>query len=156
MTANVNKKDICAGVLFALTGALYGLNAYANLPMGQAWDMGPGYFPMVLSGLLIILGLATVGRSFYVAAERPFGAVPWRAIVMLTLATLTFATLVGQLGMLFGVWLTSTVASLASPQIKLRSAVLVGFCLSLFCVLVFSFGIKIPIPVFGSWLRFGA
>ena len=47
-----NQKDFGAGVLYLAFGAV-GFYIARDYGMGQASRMGPGYFPTVLSGLLM-------------------------------------------------------------------------------------------------------
>jgi hypothetical protein len=105
--------------------------------MGRALNMGPGYFPIVLSSILMMVGLIVIGRSFIVLETTPFGVVPWRAIVMLTASTVLFALYLAQLGLFPAVLLASALACLASSRIKPVSALVTGLFISCFCWLVF-------------------
>ncbi|MBC7138217.1 MAG: tripartite tricarboxylate transporter TctB family protein [Defluviimonas sp.] len=148
-----NLKDLGAGAIFILAGSVYGSMAWFGLPIGQALNMGPGYFPIVLSAMLIILGLAIAGRGFIdISGREPFGVVPWRGVVMLSLATVVFAALIEKLGMLPGVFLTCFLASLANPKAKLRNSLVSSLSIAIFCTAVFAYGIRLPIPVVGKWL----
>ena len=149
----MNRKDTAAGAFFVAVGLLYGGIAWVSLPIGYALNMGPGYFPLLLSSLLTVLGAATLLRGLLVGGENsPFGIVPWRVIVMLSLATMFFAAFLRELGLLPCVFASSLIASLSSPQIRMRMAALVSLAIAVFCVGVFIYGIKLPIPIFGSWL----
>lgn len=150
----MNRKDVASGAFFVIVGLFYGFTAWNTLPVGQTLNMGPGYFPMVLSALLVMLGLAVVVRGFVTRAASAFGAVPWRGLLFLTLATLFFATFFRQVGMLPSVFISAFLASLSSPQIKPLTAAFISLCIALFCVLVFSYGLDLPAPIFGTWLRF--
>jgi hypothetical protein len=147
----INRKDIAAGAFFIAVGLLYGGMAWLSLPLGSALSMGPGYFPLVLSGLLTVLGAATVVRGLWIGSGSSFGIVPWRAIVMLSLATIVFAAFLRELGLLPSVFAASMIASLSSPQIKVTTAAFVSLVIAIFCVGVFVYGVNLPIPVFGSW-----
>lgn len=148
---NVNRKDIAAGGFFVAVGALYGGMALRSLPMGSPLSMGPGYFPLVLCGLLIVLGSATAIRGLFIGGGTPFGRVPWRAVVMLSLATIFFAAFLRQLGLFPSIFFSTLIAALASSQVKLLTAILTALLVAVFCIVVFSYGIKLPIPIFGSW-----
>jgi len=80
-----------------------------------------------------------------------FGVVPWRAVVMLTLSTVIFAAFLEQLGLFPAILVTSLVASLASSEIKWWKALIVSTVMAAFCVVVFHYGIRLPVSVFGSW-----
>lgn len=146
-----NPKDGAAGLFFIAVGLLYGGMAWFALPIGSALRMGPGYFPMVLSGLLILLGGTIVVRSFVDVQEIPFGVVPWRSLALLSLATVVFATFIEDLGMIPGVFITTAIAALAGPRIGLWRILLVSAGIAVFCTLVFIYAVRIPIPVIGPF-----
>src|SRR5436305_14393163 len=62
-----NAKDLLAGGLFLVFGAAF-LVLAQNYPLGSARRMGPAYFPVVLSLILIAVGLATMLRALLVAS----------------------------------------------------------------------------------------
>ena len=57
-----NAKDLFAGGLFLVFGVAF-LVLAQNYPLGSARRMGPAYFPVVLSLILIAVGLATMTRA---------------------------------------------------------------------------------------------
>jgi len=68
---NRDKKDFNAGVMYIAIGGFFAGFAM-NYPMGTAVRMGPAYFPTILGGLLIFLGLILFFRSFGATdAEQP-------------------------------------------------------------------------------------
>ena len=52
----IDAKSVASGILFILMGLAYFWMAWSKLPIGSAMDMGPGYFPIVLSGGLVVFG----------------------------------------------------------------------------------------------------
>src|SRR5690554_6292583 len=56
-------RDFLAGVAFTVIGAAYAFGSLATLKVGQASNMGPGYFPLLLSGALVVVGLLVLLRS---------------------------------------------------------------------------------------------
>lgn len=145
----INKKDGAAGLFFIAVGLLYGGIAWSTLPFGSALRMGPGYFPIVLSGLLVVLGAVIFGRSLFSGPGLPFGIVPWRGLIMILLATLIFAAFIDDLGMIPGLFLTTLVATLASSETTVVRALSASLGITAFCTLVFSFAVRLPIPVIG-------
>ena len=150
----INRKDFAAGAIFMLFGLSYGVIAWQTLPIGRALNMGPGYFPIMLSGFVAFLGAVIAVRSVVLVEETPFGMVPWRGIIMLSLATIVFAAFLRPLGLLPGVFVTAVVSCLASSQISLRAALLTSAAIAVFCTAIFGYIIKLPVPVFGPF--FGA
>ena len=50
-----NNKDFWAGMMFFGTG-VGAMIVARHYPFGTTLNMGPGYFPMVLGGILIVFG----------------------------------------------------------------------------------------------------
>lgn len=148
-------KEVAVGAIFIGVGVLYGAVALATLPMGDLLDMGPGYFPIVLSGLLVAFGLILIGRGFFYASDVGFGVVAWRAIAMLSIAAITFALTLYGLGLFLAVFLTTLLASLSAPGPRLSTRVATSVAISIFCVLVFWVGIGLRVPLVGRWLPGG-
>ena len=150
---DVNRKDLATGLIFIAFAASYGYMSLATMPLGSATQMGPGFFPAMLAACLGTIGAGVVIRAFRVPSAHPFGTVPWRAIVFLSLATILFAAFVDDLGMLPGTFVTAFVACLASPRIKLWQAAVTSVCIAAFCSLVFSVGLGVPLPILGDLFR---
>jgi putative tricarboxylic transport membrane protein len=72
-----NGKDFWAGLMFTATGIFF-MVASRAFPMGTAVRMGPAYFPTVLGGLLVVLGVAIVVRAFVSKVHHPLEAFPFR------------------------------------------------------------------------------
>lgn len=148
-------KDCLAGLLFLLIAAT-AWYLCRNLNMGTARNMGAGYFPMALAGLMALLGGALVLRSFAGASE-PFGQVSHhtlRAILAVLGAGVIFGLLVRPLGLGPAVLLTVLVGSFGMRGYGLRSALTVGTALAIGCALVFVQVLGLPIRVFGPLLAF--
>ena len=67
-----NPKDFWTGIIYISFGLASVLIA-RDYGMGTALKMGPAYFPAILSGLLVAIGVIAVIRSFLVPGE-PVGA----------------------------------------------------------------------------------
>ena len=155
----LDRKDLGAGAAFVAVGLLYGSIALfgglknPSLPIGQALSMGPGYFPVVLSCLLIIVGGILIGRSFFAARETEFfDVISWRAIFMMSLAVILFGTFLREMGMILAVFVATFLSALSSKHVTIRFATLVGLGVALFCTLIFGpYGVRLPIPAIGTW-----
>jgi hypothetical protein len=150
----VNAKDIASGAFFIVTGLAYLWMAWTELAIGSAVEMGPGYFPVILSSVLMLFGAIIGLRGFRIKQDTEFGAFPWRAVIMLTLATLVFAALFDRLGMLPGIFVLAFLAALASPTMVLWKAAVTSALIAAFCTLVFGYGIGLPVPLVGPMFRF--
>lgn len=77
-----NGKDFLAGAMFIAIGLAFLLVAQKNYQMGTAVRMGPAYFPSVLGGLLAVLGLIVLVRSFASKISHPLKLFPFRPKVL--------------------------------------------------------------------------
>jgi hypothetical protein len=145
-----NTRDAAAGLIFVLIAALFAAGSL-SLDLGTALRMGPGYFPLVLSGILAALGIAIIVRSLR-EAPLPFGAVPWRGLPLILAAPVVFGLTVRGLGLVPAVALVVLLSSFASRRMGVGLALALTVGLTLFCVLVFSYGLGLPIRLFGPWL----
>lgn len=95
-----NGKDFWAGLMYMGFGIFFMVVA-RNYTMGSALRMGPAYFPTWLGGLLALLGLVVVVRSFKSHLNYSWRLFPFRlqfflgAIVVGGLAIWKQAALVG-------------------------------------------------------------
>jgi hypothetical protein len=149
---SLNTKDAAAGALFILLGLGFGLNAYLGLELGTALRMGPGYFPLVLSGILFVLGLAIVLRSIN-SVQSDWGHFAWRGLFLITLAPVLFGATLRGLGLVPALTIVAFIASFASQRVGVLLALALTAGLVLFCVAVFSWGLGLPIQLFGPWMR---
>jgi hypothetical protein len=145
-----NPKDFGAGVLYIAFGAV-GFYIGRDYGMGQASRMGPGYFPTVLSVLLMAFGLAAVIRSFLTDGE-PLGAFAWKATAYVVGSTALFGFLLIPAGLIIALVAQILVAASASHYFKLEwKAAGLLVVLVTFCALVFAKGLGVPMPLLGTW-----
>jgi hypothetical protein len=149
---HLNGKDFAAGGIFLLIGAFFAVDALRSLEMGTASRMGPGAFPLVLSGVLIMIGIATAGRAFF-TQRTPFGHFPWRGVLLISFAPIVFGVTVRGLGLGPSVALLSIISAYASQRMGYRLAVLLTIGLTLLCIIIFSWGLGLPLEVIGPWIR---
>ena len=141
-------RDVSAGVLCIGIGSFFLINALLNLPMGTAFRMGPAYFPVMLSGILIILGTAIALRGAFRVREPFSGTVSWRALAFIALAPVMFAVTVRTFGLAPAMCLTVSVCAFASRKMTPMLALTLGLALTFFCSLLFKFGLGMPLKLF--------
>jgi hypothetical protein len=140
-------KDVSAGLLCIGIAGFFLINALLNLKMGTAFRMGPAYFPVMLSAILMTLGAAITLRGFMVR-EPLSGAMSWRALGLIALAPVLFGIAIRTLGLAPAMFLTVSVCSFASRKMTPMLAIILGLALALFCSLVFKFGLGLPLKLF--------
>lgn len=151
----VNTNALASAIVLIGFGAFFGYTG-RTLQTTVAGAMGPGYFPLVLAGLLVLLGLAIAAGGFRRRrADAPVveaGRVPWRALMLLTAALVWFALAVRPLGLGPALSGALLLACLASRKSRLRSSLALSFGMTLFAWAVFIKALKLPVPLLGPWL----
>lgn len=145
-----NPKDFYTGLLYVAFGVA-GLVIAQDYGMGSAAKMGPGYFPMVLSGLLTLFGVIALIRSFVRPGES-LGEFGWKACLHICGGVVLFGALLVPAGFITALLALILVSASGSAYFKFswRSALaLVG--LIAFCSVVFIKGLKVPIQLLGTW-----
>jgi uncharacterized membrane protein YgdD (TMEM256/DUF423 family) len=145
-------RDIVGGLIVTAIGA--GFLVYSReLETGTSLRMGPGYFPTILSILMIVLGLVIAGLALRTPiTEHSFGQVPWRGLLLLIGAVLFFGFAVRGLGLAPAVLVVVLATAWASRYAGLRSSLLLSIGLALFCTLLFIRLLGLPLPLTGPWL----
>lgn len=145
--------DALAGLVFILFGLLFGVQSL-GLEIGTAFRMGPGYFPLVLSALLILLGLLIAAKSVHGRGGEGVGTLAWRGAFFILAAPVFFGLTVRGLGFVPAIFLTTLIAALASFRMRLPGALVLAAAVTAFATLVFSYGLGLPFRRFGPWLPF--
>lgn len=153
MKLRIDWTDALAGLLFIAFGLLFGVQAL-GLEIGTAFRMGPGYFPLVLSGILILLGLAIVASAIHDRGSDGIGTLAWRGVLFILPAPIFFGLTVRGLGFVPAIFLTTLIAALASFKMRLHWALVLAAGVTVFATLVFSYGLGLPFRRFGPWLPF--
>ena len=139
-------KDFWAGVMFVAFGAGMAAIAVNSYQMGSAVRMGPAYFPSVLGGLLAILGLILLVRSFALKGEQ----VPqfsFRPLLFILAACVAFGYFLKPLGLLGAVALLIFIGAFGGHEFKWKEVTTLYVVLFIFSVLVFVKGLTLPFPI---------
>jgi hypothetical protein len=148
----INKTDAAAGILFILVGLIFGVQAL-GLDLGTSLRMGPGYFPLVLAGVLVGLGALILASAFKSVAEE-MTAHAWRGMLFILPAPIFFGLTVRGLGFVPSIFVTTLIAAMASLKMKFGAALVLSVGVTAFCTLVFSYALGLPFRRFGPWLPF--
>jgi hypothetical protein len=138
-------QDLGAAFVFILIG-LAGFYFGWDLRTGTAARMGPGYFPMVLSGCIIAIGVIVGARSL-VLAGPPIERFRIRPLGLLVVAALIFGYLIEEIGLAISGFLMILVASYAGREAKLTESVLLAIALTAFSIVVFVWALGQSLPV---------
>jgi hypothetical protein len=148
---SARQRDVVCGLLFVAVGLAFVVYAWFVLPIGQAFAMGPGYFPIVLGLVLAALGASIcLGRSAPGAAAFP--PVAWLGLALIIGSVLFFAVTVRGLGLGPSLLVSTFMAAMATRQMSAANSALLAVVLTAVNVGVFVYALRMPYPVIGPWL----
>jgi hypothetical protein len=142
-------KDFWAGVMFIAFAAV-ALYVSRNYSLGTAVRMGPGYFPILLGGVLALVGAILVVRSLVIAGD-PIGHVRVLPLVVVAVAVVLFGVLLPKLGLAVTLPLVIAVSALASVESRRWEVLILALVLTVFSALVFVYGLRLPIPLWPAF-----
>ena len=148
----IDPAEAACGAIFIGFGAFFALQSF-GLEIGTAFRMGPGYFPLVLAIVLILLGSIIFFRATRVQGDV-IGAIAWRGIFFILPAPIFFGFTVRGLGFVPALFFSALIAAFASHKMSPLMAVVISAAITVFSVAVFNYGLGLPFQRFGPWLKF--
>ena len=147
-----NPKDFWSGVMFAVVGFAFAIIVKVyEYPMGTGSRMGPGYFPFVLGVILGVLGLVIIAKAWF-SQGAPISKFAWRPIFWVLAAVIIFGLTVKFLGLALAIIVLTLVSAYGGHEFKLREQLIAAVVLATGSVLVFVYGLKLPFPIWPSFL----
>ena len=144
-------KNMLAGLIFLLVAGVYGYAAY-RLPLGSTLRMGPGYFPLMLTGMLGLLGLLSVLNGFRTASpDTGVSGFAWSRVVLICGSALFFALCLDGLGLPLTVFGTVLIAAFASQRFRMLEGVLLALAVAVLSWVLFRVLLGLSFRMFGSW-----
>ena len=140
------------GVIYLAVGGA-GFIISREYSFGSGARMGPGYFPTIVSFLLVALGIVAIARSFIVQGQRvrPFA---WKPMILVIGSSVAFALLLNSAGLIVALTATVLISAAASERFHLEWRPMLGLVgLVAACSLVFVKGLGVPMPLIGTWLQ---
>lgn len=161
----VHRQRLYAGLVFIAIALAFGSGALHRYPAGTAASMGPGYFPLLLSGLLLLLGLAALLQALRLRARaHPLQAAQGprparRPVVFVLLANIAFGVLltgvpalgIAAQGLVISIYAVTFIASLARPAQRRRETFVLATVLAAGCYLIFIQGLGLAVPAWPSF-----
>ncbi len=141
-------RDFCSGLMFVATGIGFAIGA-TNYSMGSSARPGPGYFPLILSVLLAILGCFVLFKALTIETDdgEPIGAIAWRPLLVIVVSIAVFGVALPRLGLVLTVPLLIVMVSFAGDEFKWTGVILNSVILTAFSWFVFVWGLKLTIPM---------
>jgi len=152
MSTMEKPRDVVGGLLVAGIGLGFLLFG-RELEMGTSFRMGPGYFPTILSILMILLGLALAAIAWRAPVQEDVvGEVPWVGIALVIVPVVLFGFSLRGLGLLPILVVVVLATAWASRYASLKASVPLALGIAVFCSVLFIKGLGLPLPLFGPWV----
>ena len=140
-----SNKDFWAGMMFAGTGAGAMFMA-RHYPFGTTLRMGPGYFPIVLSGILILFGIYVMLRGLR-KNEKIQGNWSLRALIVLPLSIVVFGILMDLAGFIPALAALVFISAASGREFRFVEVLLLTLFLGALSVAMFIWGLGLPYPL---------
>ena len=146
---NPANKDFWAGLSLVVVGAVAYVMAL-GYPMGTALRMGAGYFPQVLSALLVLFGIVLILRALR-STDSVTGPVSWRALIIMPIALALFGFLVDRAGFVPALFALVFCSAAAGKEFKVLEVLALAIGLTALSVAVFIYGLGLPYPLIAGF-----
>jgi hypothetical protein len=140
-----SNRDFWAGMMFAGTGA-GAMFIARHYPFGTTLRMGPGYFPVVLSGILILFGVYVMLRGLR-KNEKIQGNWSLRALIVLPLSIVAFGILMDLAGFIPALAALVFISAASGREFRLVEVLLLTLFLGALSVAMFIWGLGLPYPL---------
>ena len=144
-----NQRDFWSGLMFMAVGIGFAVGAM-NYSMGSSARPGPGYFPLILSVIMALLGAIVLFKALTIEADdgNPVGAFAWRPLLVIVAAIFFFGLALPRLGMLITVPLLIIIVSAAGDEFSLKGVLASALVLTVGAWAIFIAGLKLTIPLY--------
>ena len=143
-----NGKDFYAGLFFFFIGMVTVFEA-RSYSVGTVRNMGPGYFPVILGYLLLMIGGGTAVRGIWSKGEG-IQIRSIRPLLMVSGAVLSFAFLLAPAGLLLAIFALVFISCLGSQEFRIRDVVILFFVLAAIATCLFVYALGLPYHLFWS------
>jgi Tripartite tricarboxylate transporter TctB family len=141
-------KDFWSGVMFC-GFAVVGILAARGYSLGSAGKMGPGYFPLLLGGVLAALGVILIARSIAIAGE-PLARFHVLPLVVVAAAVCLFGVMVEPLGLVASLAVLTMLSAAAGRPFRPLEAAALTVALIAFSIGVFVYALGLPFNIWPS------
>ena len=156
-----SQKDFVSGLMFMGIGLAFALGA-TKYSLGTGARMGPGYFPLMLGVMMVILGVVITFNSLVIerSGGDKIGKWAYKPLVFIIAANLVFGVCLGGLpsiklpamGMIFGIYVLSFVASMAEDGWKVKPTFILATGLAVISYVAFVKILNLQFPVWPAFI----
>jgi hypothetical protein len=139
------KKDIWAGMMFLGVGAGAIISA-RSYPFGSTLRMGPGYFPTMLGGVLVLFGIYIMIRGLR-SDDKIRSNWSTQALILLPASMILCGILMELAGFIPALVALIFLSSASGREYKFTEVLLLTLFLILMSVATFIWGLGLPYPL---------
>ena len=146
----LDNTDFLSGLQFIAVGGL-GWWMARDYPFGSALRMGPGYFPTVLSVIMVVSGIYFLIKGIR-SDEVVQGNWSIRALIILPISMAIFGYLMDEAGFIPAAVALVFISAAASREFKWIEVTIFSVGLTAVCAAGFIYGLGMPWPLIkGLW-----
>ena len=141
-------KDFWSGVMFCGFAAV-ALLAARGYSLGSAGKMGPGYFPLLLGGVLAGLGAILIARSIVITGE-PVARLHLLPLTIVAAAICLFGVMIEPLGLVLALAALTLLSAAAGRPFRPLETTALTLALIVLSVGIFVYALGLPLNVWPS------
>ena len=156
-----SQKDFFSGLMFMGVGVAFAWGA-TTYNVGSGARMGPGYFPLYLGLLMVILGAVITFKSLVVETMDggKIGKWAWKPLFFVILANLVFGALLAGLpafsfpamGLIIAIYALVFIASMAESGWRFKPTFILATILAAGSYVAFVLALKLQFPVWPAFI----
>jgi Tripartite tricarboxylate transporter TctB family len=143
-----SQRDFFSGLMFLVVGVVFAVGA-TNYSMGSSARPGAGYFPLILSVIMAILGAVVLFKSLTIETEGgdPVGSFAWRPLLVIVASIAVFGAALPRLGMFATIPLLIVMVSFAGDEFSWKGVIVSSLVLTAGSWVIFIWGLNLTIPL---------
>ena len=143
-----SQRDFFSGLMFIIAGVIFAVGA-TNYSMGSSAKPGAGYFPLILSVIMAILGAIVLFKSLTIETEGgdPIGGIAWRPLLVIVVSIAVFGAVLPRLGMFITIPLLIVMVSFAGDEFSWKGVIANSIVLTAGSWVIFIWGLNLTIPL---------
>ena len=148
-----SQRDFFSGLMFLVVGVVFAVGA-TNYSMGSSARPGAGYFPLILSVIMAILGAVVLFKSLTIETEGgdPVGTFAWRPLIVIVVSIAVFGAALPRLGMFATIPLLIIMVSFAGDEFGWKGVIANCIVLTAGSWVIFIWGLNLTIPLMPAFM----
>ena len=149
-----SERDFWSGLMFVVVGVVFAVGS-RNYSLGSSARPGPGYFPLMLSVIMAILGAVVLFKSLTIETDGgdKIGAFAWRPLLVIVVAIAVFGVTLPRLGMVATIPILIIITSFAGDEFGWKGVIANAVVLTFMSWVIFVWGLKLTIPMWPWFIQ---